>query len=404
MCQLALLPVASSTAPEALAAACRPLLCEALLVLPAPVASELQQYWRSVLGAVAAGAPLSSFIQASPVRTAGAAEADAAAVAAAGVRAGIPADGSGQCKAFVCIMSHAWMATMSGLVSDLTYVVLASLGPDTHTTSGVIEMQQLQWLVEVSDAGLSQQQLPVVKEVAQHLLQHLILQGLVQTAAFVEAAAANAEAALLSRQSALARATAAAAPTPALRMSSEDVAGSDVAAAPGRVSECSLSRAVSVEHRQGSLAGSGSSSSEASSRSQEPFQVPAQVEAAADAGGVAGRHGLAQRWLPMLQLLAYGFQPPALELAYMEEMYRVSFMADVFGAVFLFPVALSFGTLTDPYPSGFTVCDLARRLLFMALFGVPKILLLAFRQRLRHGDRWVCKHVSELVASPLSNP
>jgi hypothetical protein len=127
--------------------------------------------------------------------------------------------------------------------------------------------------------------------------------------------------------------------------------------------------------------------------------VPAQVETAAAGAAVPGRYGLAKQWLTMLQLLACGFQPPALELAYLEEMYHVTFTADVTKAVFLLPVALSFGTLTDPYPSGFSLWDCACRLLFVALFSVPSILLLAFRQQLRHGDRWVGRAVRQDASS-----
>lgn len=72
----------------------------------------------------------------------------------------------------------------------------------------------------------------------------------------------------------------------------------------------------------------------------------------------------------------------------MEYMYGTSLPADVAVVPVLIVVALGHGVWTDAYVTHIPLWQqVAAQLLFVALFCVPSILLLAYRRRLRHGDR-----------------
>jgi hypothetical protein len=93
-------------------------------------------------------------------------------------------------------------------------------------------------------------------------------------------------------------------------------------------------------------------------------------------------------WAGTWRHLAAGFADARLEAGYLEYVFDNTLPADMAAAPFFLIVAAGHGLLTDPFTADAPIWQqVVLRLLFVAMFGVPAVLLMVNRHSLRQRGR-----------------
>lgn len=353
---VALLPASPTTAPHGMAAACRPLFTHPLLALPPAASVELHTYWRRAVSTAAVK---------------GASASQAAALSRHG-------GDHKPCDA----LQHVWETQLSSLVCDLAAVILYSGAGQAPPPPQQRQQQQLPSIGAVLlpahfDAG-------AIGHLLEHLLSHLCAQQLRELTAVVTSAG---KALAATRQVDAEQAQQPASPTstPAAKRGaggSSDAAG--VVAPPSIGAGVCLaggsraSRALVTAGGAPVPAGGGNASSSRACSAPLGMPAPSAAEELAAAGTWAGtwRH------------LAAGFADARLEAGYLEYVFDNTLPADMAAAPFFLIVAAGHGLLTDPFTADAPIWQqVVLRLLFVAMFGVPAVLLMVNRHSLRQRGR-----------------
>jgi hypothetical protein len=347
--QLALLPTHPPGAPSAdhLATACQPLFTHPLLVLPPAAAAELHQYWQA---AISAGA-MQGVAQAPGQQGAlGAADVPCQRLAA---------------------LQHAWASQLSSMICDIAAWMLSAAAA-RHTQ----QQQQQPDSMGVSLGSGTFQPAPFAY-LLQRLLLHLCKQRLWELVALVttpgHSATTGSRAGQCSSGSEAAGGS---------REAAGATSASLAAAGGGRDSSRGAGSSRGPAERRGGRvpAPQGSSSSSSSSRSG--------AAAATQLLGAAEELAACGTWAGRWRQLSAGFSSAALEARYLEYVYDTTLPADVANVPVFMIVVAGHGVFTDPYDTLTPQWQqVTARLLFAALFCVPSILVLAYRPRLRHGNR-----------------
>jgi hypothetical protein len=309
-------------------------------------------------------------------------------------------------------LQHVWNSQLSAMICDIAAVMMSAAAAAGNAVQQQHEEGQQQQQQQQQPPGSMGAPLgpgtfhpAAFTHLLQHLLAHLCNQRLWELVAVLTQAGAEvvAGANRSSPSSLLQPATA----TGGVVEEEEGVAGSNENKAAGA---CSSSMAAAAGGG-GCVDDSSLGASSSSSSSRKPVgtgdwavsTTPGSSSGSSSTCGAAAAASMGRTqqfgtaaeelaasatWAGTWRQLSAGFSDAALEGRYLEYVYDTTLPADVAVVLVFILVALGHGVWTDAYVTHTPVWhQVTARLLFVALFCVPSILLLVYRRRLRYGGR-----------------